>query len=383
MGQSRQLRNAPARRALPKVKRLVVKVGSGLISAPGRGLLPDRIGALADELAALAKDGREVVVVSSGAIASGMARLGLTQRPRSIPEKQAAAAVGQSALMWHYEQAFARHGIRVAQVLLTQEDISARPRYLNARNTLQVLLRFRVVPVVNENDTVAVEEIKVGDNDNLAALVAHLIDADLLVILTDVDGLYTGDPRVDPEARRLDTVDAVTEEIERLVWDADGQVSVGGMSTKLEAARKATSSGIPMVIASGRVPGTLRRVLRGEPLGTYFVPRGDRLAGRKRWIAFAVPPQGRLTVDAGARSALVERGKSLLPSGVVEVEGEFHAGEVVSLSAADGKEFARGLTNYDAAELRKIQGAKTKDLEERLGYKSFDEVIHRDNLVLL
>jgi glutamate 5-kinase len=383
MGQSRQLRNAPARRALPKVKRLVVKVGSGLISAPGRGLLPDRIGALADELAALAKDGREVVVVSSGAIASGMARLGLTQRPRSIPEKQAAAAVGQSALMWHYEQAFARHGIRVAQVLLTQEDISARPRYLNARNTLQVLLRFRVVPVVNENDTVAVEEIKVGDNDNLAALVAHLVDADLLVILTDVDGLYTGDPRVDPEARRLETVDAVTEEIERLVWDADGQVSVGGMSTKLEAARKVTSSGIPMVIASGRVPGTLRRVLRGEPLGTYFVPRGDRLAGRKRWIAFAVPPQGRLTVDAGARSALVERGKSLLPSGVVEVEGEFHAGEVVSLSAADGKEFARGLTNYDAAELRKIQGTKTKDLEERLGYKSFDEVIHRDNLVLL
>jgi len=383
MGQSRQLRNAPARRALPKVKRLVVKVGSGLISAPGRGLLPDRIGALADELAALAKDGREVVVVSSGAIASGMARLGLTQRPRSIPEKQAAAAVGQSALMWHYEQAFARHGIRVAQVLVTQEDISARPRYLNARNTLQVLLRFRVVPVVNENDTVAVEEIKVGDNDNLAALVAALIDADLLVILTDVDGLYTGDPRVDPEARRLETVDAVTEEIERLVWDADGQVSVGGMSTKLEAARKVTSSGIPMVIASGRVPGTLRRVLRGEPLGTYFVPRGDRLAGRKRWIAFAVPPQGRLTVDAGARSALVERGKSLLPSGVVEVEGEFHAGEVVSLSAADGKEFARGLTNYDAAELRKIQGAKTKDLEERLGYKSFDEVIHRDNLVLL
>jgi len=383
MSQSRQLRGAPARRALPKVKRLVVKVGSGLISAPGQGLLPDRIGALADELAALAKDGREVVVVSSGAIASGMARLGLTQRPRSIPEKQAAAAVGQSALMWHYEQAFARHGIRVAQVLVTQEDISARPRYLNARNTLQVLLRFRVVPVVNENDTVAVEEIKVGDNDNLAALVAALIDADLLVILTDVDGLYTGDPRVDPEARRLETVDAVTEEIERLVWDAEGQVSVGGMSTKLEAARKVTSSGIPMVIASGRVPGTLRRVLRGEPLGTYFVPRGDRLAGRKRWIAFAVPPQGRLTVDAGARSALVERGKSLLPSGVVEVEGEFHAGEVVSLSAADGKEFARGLTNYDAAELRKIQGAKTKDLEERLGYKSFDEVIHRDNLVLL
>jgi glutamate 5-kinase len=383
MGQGRQLKESPARRGLGRVNRLVVKVGSGLISAPAQGLLPERIGALADELAALAKDGREVVVVSSGAIAAGMARLGLAQRPRSIPEKQAAAAVGQSALMWHYEQAFARHEIRVAQVLLTQEDISARTRYLNARNTLLVLLRFRVVPIVNENDTVAVEEIKVGDNDNLAALVAHLIDADLLVILTDVDGLYTGDPRVDPGARWLPTVEAVTEEIERLAWDADGQVSVGGMSTKLEAARKVTSSGIPMVIASGREPGTLPRVLRGEPVGTYFVPRGDRLQGRKRWIAFAVPPQGRLSVDAGARSALIERGKSLLPSGVVEVEGEFHAGEVVSLSAPDGKEFARGLTNYDAAELRKIQGAKTGAIEELLGYKSFDEVIHRDNLVLL
>ncbi len=383
MGQSRQLTRSPARRALPKVKRLVVKVGSGLISSSSAGLLPDRIAALADEMALLVKDGKEVVLVSSGAIASGMARLGLTRRPRSIPEKQAAAAVGQSALMWHYEQAFARFGIRVAQVLLTQEDISERRRYLNARNTLLVLLGFHVLPIVNENDTVAVEEIKVGDNDNLAALVAHLIDADLLVLLTDVDGLYTGDPRRDPGARRLETVEAVTEEIQRLVWAAEGRVSVGGMSTKLEAAQKVTSSGIPMVIASGRESGMLPRVLRGEPVGTYFAPRGDRLAARKRWIAFAAPPQGRLTVDAGARNALTERGKSLLPSGVVDVEGEFHAGEVVSLSEPDGKEFARGLTNYDAVELRKIQGAKTSALEELLGYKSFDEVIHRDNLVLL
>lgn len=383
MGQSRQLTRSPARRALPKVKRLVVKVGSGLISSSSAGLLPDRIAALADEMAELVKDGKEVVLVSSGAIASGMARLGLTRRPRSIPEKQAAAAVGQSALMWHYEQAFARFGIRVAQVLLTQEDISERRRYLNARNTLLVLLGFHVLPIVNENDTVAVEEIKVGDNDNLAALVAHLIDADLLVLLTDVDGLYTGDPRRDPGARRLETVEAVTEEIQRLVWAAEGRVSVGGMSTKLEAAQKVTSSGIPMVIASGRESGMLPRVLRGEPVGTYFAPRGDRLAARKRWIAFAAPPQGRLTVDAGARNALTERGKSLLPSGVVDVEGEFHAGEVVSLSEPDGKEFARGLTNYDAVELRKIQGAKTSALEELLGYKSFDEVIHRDNLVLL
>lgn len=383
MGQSRQLTHAPVRRVLPKVKRLVVKVGSGLISSSSAGLDPERLDRLADEIAGLVKGGREVVLVSSGAILSGMARLGLTRRPRSIPEKQATAAVGQAALMWHYEQAFGRSGIRVAQVLLTQEDISDRPRYLNARNTLLVLLGFGVLPVVNENDTVAVEEIKVGDNDNLAALVAHLVDADLLVLLTDVDGLYTGDPQRDPDARRLEIVEAVTEEIQRLAWDADGQVSVGGMGTKLQAAQKVTSSGIPMVIASGREPGMLPRVLRGEPVGTYFAPRGDRLAARKRWIAFAVPPQGRLTVDAGARAALAERGKSLLPSGVVDVEGEFHAGEVVSLALADGKEFARGLTNYDAVELRKIRGAKTSALEELLGYRSFDEVIHRDNLVLL
>jgi glutamate 5-kinase len=240
-----------------------------------------------------------------------------------------------------------------------------------------------VLPVINENDTVAVDEIKVGDNDNLAALVAHLIDADLLVLLTDVDGLYTGDPRRDPGARRLETVEAVTDDIQKMVFDASATVSVGGMSTKLEAAQKAGASGIPMVIASGREPGILQRLLKGEPVGTYFQPRDDRLAARKRWIAFAVPPQGRLMVDAGAKKALTERGTSLLPSGLVEVAGEFHAGEVVSLTQLDGQEFARGLVNYDSGELRRIRGAKTKDIEKALGYKGFDEVIHRDNLVIL
>ncbi len=383
MGQGRQLIAPSARRTLPKVRRLVVKVGSGLISSPGAGLDPERVGILADELARLVSDRREVVLVSSGAIAAGMARLGLKERPRSIPEKQAAAAVGQSALMWHYEQAFARHGIRVAQLLLTQEDISHRSRYLNARNTLMTLLKFGVLPIVNENDTVAVEEIKVGDNDNLATLVAHLIDADLLALLTDMDGLYTGDPSRDPTARRIEIVTEVNEEIQRLVWDEAGTISIGGMSSKLQAAQKAASSGIPMVIASGREPGTLRRLLNGEPVGTYFLPRGDRLTARKRWIAFAVPPQGRLDVDAGARKALVERGKSLLPSGIVEVEGEFQAGEVVALAESNGKEFARGLVNYDAGEIRRITGAKSGDIERILGYKSFDEVIHRDNLVVL
>jgi len=372
-----------AGRSLSRVRRVVVKVGSGLVTTPGEGPSSEPIGRLAADLSALVQDHREVALVSSGAIATGMARLGLKARPRSIPEKQAAAAVGQSALMWEYEQAFKKHGIAVGQVLLTGQDISDRSRYLNARNTLLALLDFGVLPIVNENDTVAVDEIKVGDNDNLAALVAHLIDADLLVLLTDVDGLYTGDPRRDPTARRLETVEAITDDIQRMVYDASARVSVGGMSTKLQAAQKAGASGIPMVIASGREAGTLPRLLKGEPVGTYFQPRDDRLAARKRWIAFAVPPQGRLSVDAGAKKALTERGKSLLPSGLVAVDGQFDAGDVVALTQVDGVEFARGLVNYDADELRRIRGAKTADIERTLGYRGVDEVVHRDNMVIL
>ena len=372
-----------ARRPLSRVRRVVVKVGSGLVTTPGEGPSSEHIERIAADLAALVHERREVALVTSGAIATGVARLGLTARPRSIPEKQAAAAVGQSALMWEYEQAFKKHGIAVGQVLLTGQDIADRSRYLNARNTLLALLEFGVLPVINENDTVAVDEIKVGDNDNLAALVAHLIDADLLVLLTDVDGLYTGDPRRDPAARRLETVEAITDEIQRMVYDASARVSVGGMATKLQAGQKAGTSGIPMVIASGREAGVLPRLLKGEPIGTYFQPRDDRLAARKRWIAFAVPPQGRLAVDAGAKKALTERGKSLLPSGVVAVEGQFRAGDVVALTLADGREFARGLVSYDADEVRRIQGAKTADIARRLGYEGVDEVVHRDNLVIL
>ncbi len=372
-----------ARRQLGRVRRLVVKVGSGLITTIGAGADAGRIESLAADIAAVAK-GRDVTLVTSGAIITGMARLGLGARPRSIPDKQAAAAVGQSALMWHYEAAFKRHGLAVGQVLLTAQDISDRARYLNARNTLVALLRFGVLPIVNENDTVAIEEIKVGDNDNLSALVAALIDADLLVLLTDVDGLYTDDPARNPNARKLDTVETITEEIRQLVWDHAAGGSVGGMATKLEAAQKATASGVPMVIANGHERGMLARILGGELVGTYFAPRADRLAARKRWIAFAVPPQGRLTVDAGAFRALTRDRKSLLPSGLVGVEGDFASGEVVAvLDATQGKEFARGLVNFDAEELRRIRGAKTLEIAQRLGYKSFDEVIHRDNLVIL
>jgi glutamate 5-kinase len=369
-------------RELDHVRRLVVKVGSGLITAPSAGVDPKRIDALAADIAAARRE-REVVLVTSGAIVTGMARLALAERPRTIPEKQAAAAVGQSALMWHYEAAFKRHDVLVGQVLLTAQDISDRVRYLNARNTLRTLLDLGVLPIVNENDTVAVEEIKVGDNDNLSALVASLVDAELLVLLTDVDGLYTADPSVDPAARKLDRVEAVTDDVLGMVWDRSEQVSIGGMATKLAAAQKAAGSGIPMVIASGREEGVLARVLAGETVGTYFAPRVDRLAARKRWIAFAVPPQGRLTVDAGASRALRDQGRSLLPSGIVSVEGDFAAGEVVAVvEQADGRELGRGLVNFDADELRKIRGVNTRQIEERLGYRSADEVIHRDNLVV-
>jgi glutamate 5-kinase len=286
--------------------------------------------------------------------------------------------------MWHYEVAFGRHDVRVGQVLLTAQDISDRARYLNARNTLRTLLELSVLPIVNENDTVAVDEIKVGDNDNLSALVASLIDADLLILLTDVDGLYTADPARVADARKLDTVDAVTDDIARLVWKGAEGVSVGGMATKLEAAQKAAASGIPMVIASGREEGILGRVLAGEVVGTYFAPKADRLAARKRWIAFAVPPQGRLIVDAGALRALRDEGRSLLPSGVVDVDGDFAAGEVVAVvGQTDGRELGRGLVNFDAGEIRKIRGAKTRHIAELLGYPAVAEVIHRDNLVIL
>jgi glutamate 5-kinase len=370
------------RGALPNVRRLVVKIGSSLITSE-RGVEPEKIEAVAAEIARI-RSSREVVLVTSGAIAAGVARLALPERPRSIPEKQAAAAVGQSALMWHYEAAFKRHGIGVGQVLLTAQDIGDRTRYLNARNTLLALLRLDVLPVVNENDTVAVEEIKVGDNDNLSALVASLIEADLLVLLTDVDGLYTDDPLRNAGARKLDTVAAVTAEVEALVWARGSESGVGGMATKLQAAQKAAAAGIPMVIASGRDGGVLSRTLAGENVGTYFAPRADRLTARKRWIAFAVPPQGRLTVDAGALSALTHHGKSLLPSGLVSIDGEFTAGDVVAVLGVGGaREFARGLVNFDADELRRLQGARTLEIEARLGYKAVDEVIHRDNLVIL
>jgi glutamate 5-kinase len=335
------------------------------------------------ELWALREEGRELVVVSSGAILAGMGRLGLAARPTSIPLKQAAAAIGQSLLMRHYEEAFDPYGQRVAQVLLTQEDFRSRPRYLNARNTLFTLLHLGVLPIINENDTVAVEEIRFGDNDNLSALVATLVGADLLVILTDLDGLYTADPRHDPEARLVTRVPLRPAHVSFWAGGSATRFGTGGMQTKVEAARCAAASGIPTIVANGLVDGTLARVLRGDPVGTLFEAASSRMRSRKRWLAFATRPKGRIVVDAGARDALVRGRKSLLPSGVVAAVGSFEGGEVVSLCDPDGVEFARGVANYDADQVGRIRGIKSSQIERALGAKPFDEVVHRDNLVIL
>jgi glutamate 5-kinase len=365
------------------VRRLVVKVGSGVLSRGSFTLDAGTIRALAAQITASRSGGRQVALVSSGAIVAGVGRLDLKERPRSIPLKQAAAAIGQGALIWTYEEAFAAHGVKVAQVLLTGEDLRDRSRYLNARNTLFTLLTLGVLPIINENDTVAVEEIKFGDNDRLSALVASLVDADLLVILTDTDGLFTADPRRSPKARLIPLVRG--HEAEGASWAGAPATAtgVGGMASKVEAARLAGASGIPTLIANGTTPDTLTRLLAGEALGTLFLPDVERLAGRKRWLALASRPKGTILVDEGAKRALTERGKSLLPSGVQGTLRPFGVGDVVSLVGPDRTEFARGLANYTAEEVERIKGVKSSDIERTLGYRHSDEVVHRDNLVIL
>ena len=364
-------------------RRVVVKIGSAVLAGKDGGLDRARIDALADEIAAQHAAGREMVVVTSGAVAAGVVRLALKQRPKIIPHKQAAAAVGQIGLMSAYESAFARHGIRVAQVLLTRDDLSSRRRYLNAKHAVMTLLEWRVIPVVNENDTVVVEEIKLGDNDNLSALTAILLEADLLLVLSDVDGLHTADPRAVRDAALVPFVDAVTPAIEAMAG-AGGPLGTGGMASKLGAAKKACASGIATVIADGRRPGVVSAVLAGAgDVGTYFRPVADRLAARKQWIAYTLKPHGAVVVDDGARLAIVEKGRSLLASGLREVRGSFGVGACVQCLDVHGREFARGLVSYSAAELDKIKGRHSRDIEPTLGYKVSDEVIHRDDLVRL
>lgn len=370
---------------MKRPRRVVVKVGSRLLAEPGGGLVAGRVKALADDVAAARAAGTQVVVVSSGAIACGWPRLKMKARPRTLPELQAAAAAGQSALMRAWEDALGAHDLPAAQVLLTHADVASRRRYLNARDAFDALLSLGAVPVVNENDTVAVAEIRYGDNDNLSADVATLIGADLLLLLTDIAGLYAADPRVDPNAKLIPLVRDIDREAAPVAGGSGSSVGTGGMVTKVEAARKATGSGIEVVIADGRERGTLTRVVAGEQVGTRFiaVAAEERITARKHWIAYTLKPEGSLTVDAGARTALASGTKSLLPSGVREIVGAFRRGSAVRCVDSSGTEFARGLSAYDADDARKIAGKKSGEIENVLGYTFGDELVHKDDLVLL
>jgi glutamate 5-kinase len=368
---------------LTRARRIVVKIGSRLIASRATGLRLEQIERLADEIAVLRTSGREVVVVSSGAIVSGIKKLQLKEYPKTLPVKQAAAAVGQSRLMWAYEKAFERLGIQAAQILLTHEDLADRRRFLNARNTLTSLIGFGVLPIVNENDTVAVDEIRVGDNDTLASEVAHLVDADLLVILSDVDGLYTDDPQKNPSAKLIPLISEITEEVERRAGGSSTFEGTGGMATKVRAAKQVGEYGVATLIVNGERAGLLSSVLAGGPGGSLFLARERRLTSRKHWIAFTLRPRGQVHLDHGAVDALTKRGKSLLASGIVEVTGQFEAGDPVSCLDTDGKEFAKGLVNFSSDLLMRIKGLKTQDIQQQIGLQEYEEVIHRDNLVIL
>ncbi len=372
------------RAVLKDVKRIVIKVGSSTITYGTGKRNFSRIDRLAREIADLANQGKEIILVSSGAVAVGVDRLGLSAKPKTIPGKQAAAAVGQGVLMHTYEKIFAEYGQIVAQVLLTRMDSVDRHRYTNSRNTFLALLDYKVIPIVNENDVVSIDELKIGDNDNLSALVAGIVDADLLIILSDVDGLYTANPQKDPNAKLVPEVTDITQEIEESAGDAGSTVGTGGMFTKIQAAKVATSSGIHMVIASGEEKDAISRILEGEEVGTLFVSRENRLQFRKRWLAFGARIAGKIVVDDGCAKAVRKAGAcSILPAGITNVDGEFEAGNTVSVVDKSGHELARGLTNYSSEELARIKGAKTSEIEALIGHKHFDEVIHRDDLVIL
>jgi glutamate 5-kinase len=367
---------------LDRVRRVVVKVGSSTLSGSS-GIKSESIATIAWRLSTLHTTGKEVVLVTSGAVSAGMSRLGLQGRPKTIPAKQAAAAVGQIALMALYEEYFSAHGLHVAQILLTHDDLGNRKRYLNAKHTMRTLLEAKVIPIVNENDTVAVEEIQLGDNDNLSAQVAVLIEADLLVILSDVAGLYDKDPRAHQDATLLPLVHRFDNALLASGGEA-GPLGRGGMASKLQAAHKAALSGIPTIIADGRNENILVQVFDANiETGTLFLPVADRLASRKHWIAYTLKPAGALVVDAGARTAILEQGRSLLPPGVRAVRGVFEEGECVACLDDAGREFARGLVNYSSEAIEHIKGARTSQIEQILGYKVSNEVIHRDDLALL
>lgn len=372
------------REALKKAKRIVVKVGTSTITYANGKRNFSQIDRLARELSDLQNQGKEMILVSSGAVAVGVDRLGLPAKPSTIPGKQACAAVGQGVLMHTYEKLFADYGQIVAQVLITRTEAIDRHRYTNCRNTFMTLLQQGVIPIVNENDVVALDELKIGDNDNMSALVAGIVDADLVIILSDIDGLYTANPATHPEATLVHTVQEITPEVEASAGGVGSSRGTGGMATKIQAAKAATNSGIQLVIASGTEKNAIPRILQGEEIGTLFVSRENRLQFRKRWLAFGAKIQGSIVVDDGCAKAIRKAGGcSILPAGIYQVVGDFQSGSTISVIDKEGHELARGLVHYTDAELEKIKGCKSSDIEGILGHKNYDEVIHRDDLVIL
>lgn len=367
---------------LKSVKRVVVKVGTSSLSHANGKLNLSRIDILVRELVDLKNSGYEIILVSSGAVGAGIGRLNLSERPRNIPEKQALAAIGQGLLMHIYEKFMSEYGQLIAQVLLTEADLTVRDRFLNARNTLNRLLEYGAIPIINENDTVSYSELRLGDNDTLAALVAVLTDADLVVLMTDIDGLYTANPRKDKDAKLITEVREISSDLEK-ACDNGGSLGTGGMITKVKAAKIAQGSGIPLAIIEGESRGNINLLLSGETIGTLFYPREDKKSCKKKWISFGAKPQGKIIVDDGAKKALLEQGKSLLATGILSTEKVFSAGDIVSICDTLGKEFARGFTNYTSEEVDKVKGKKSYEIRALLGHHSFDEVIHRDNLGLV
>ena len=367
---------------LTACKRVVVKIGSSLVASPNGGLRLDRIERLAKEFGRVQAQNRQLVLVSSGAIVAGISHLALNSYPQEVPLQQAAAAVGQSRLMRAYEMAFEESGHKIAQILLTHQDLADRRRFLNARHTLTTLLKLGVIPIINENDTVSIEEIRFGDNDTLAGQIAHLVDADLLVILSDVNGLYEEDPHLNPSAKLIPMVPTITKQIENLAGASRTKSSRGGMVTKIQAAKQADRFGVPTLLLNGETPNALAQALEGNSSGTFFVSKESSLTNRKQWIAYTLRPKGEIMLDEGAVAALVLRGKSLLASGILNVKGTFLTGDPVSCTTQEGIVFAQGLINYSAESLQRIKGKQTAEIKQLLGALEYEEVIHRDNLAL-
>ena len=367
---------------LKNVKRIIIKIGTSTLTHKSGLLNIMQMEKVVRQIADLHNKGYQIVFITSGAIGAGMGKLGLKERPKTIPKKQAAAAVGQGILMHMYEKLFSEYGVKVAQILLTKEDTTDRERFLNSRNSFFSLFDYGVIPIVNENDAIVVDEIKFGDNDTLSALVGSLIDGDLLVILSDIEGLYTDNPSVNKAAKLISFIEKITDEIEDCCSDTTGSLGTGGMITKIQAGKIATKSGMAMVIANGNKDGVLYKIIDGEEIGTWFNPNEKALHAKKRWLAFGTEIKGKIIIDDGASRALIKDQKSLLPSGIIDIEGNFNEGQIVLVVDSYGNEIGRGITNYNYKELNILKGSKTWDIDKIIPFKNYDEIIHRDNMVI-